>query len=328
MPRIKYIDKNFTKPTLITIKRAIDIIEEYEKQGFTLTLRQLYYQFVSRDFIPNRQKEYDRLGRVISDARLAGYIDWDSIIDRTRNLAKKSHWDDPADIIKSAVSSYNINRWERQPYHVEVWIEKDALIGVIEGVCRDLDVPYFSCRGYVSQSEMWSAGRRLGEQKYLYDKEGVIVLHLGDHDPSGIDMTRDITLRLNDFAVEPHYRENPDTWTDPDWFEYNIENEFPIRVERIALNMNQIRQLKPPPNPAKVTDSRFEGYLREHGKDSWELDALEPQYLADLIRTSVEQYLDPDIWDEDQEREETEKTELEKISKNYTEVKTFIDGIE
>lgn len=314
MPKIAYIEKNFAKKTLKTIYAAIDIIEEYREQGFSLTLRQLYYQFVARDLIPNRQKEYNRLGTIINDARLAGYIDWKSIVDRTRSLESVGHWKNPAEIIQGAASGYRIDRWKHQPSHVEVWIEKDALVGVIERVCNELDVPYFSCRGYVSQSEMWSAARRLGASHYLEDKHPVI-LHLGDHDPSGIDMTRDIQKRLNELATPPEERQYVADW------------ESIIKVNRIALNAVQIKELNPPPNPAKVTDSRFEGYLAKYGSQSWELDALEPRYLSDLIEQTVWKYIDTVQWEEDVKRENQDRAGLEKISEHYSKVKTYVDNL-
>ena len=205
MPRIQYIEKNFGEKAMDTIGHANDIIAEYAAQGFALTLRQLYYQFVSRVLIPNTFRSYKRLGTIISDARLAGLIDWDSIQDRTRNLQKNSHWNGPEHIIRSAAAGYRIDKWASQRCHVEVWIEKDALLGVIEDVCRRNDVPFFSCRGYNSQSEMWVAAQRMiekmdGDPSYgPEDGQEVIILHLGDHDPSGMDMTRDIQDRMQLF---------------------------------------------------------------------------------------------------------------------------------
>ena len=156
-----FINKKFSAPSLSLINHANQIIREYARQGFTLTLRQLYYQFVSRALIPNKQTEYKRLGSVISDARLAGLIDWSATEDRTRYLRRLSTWDEPADIIDSAAHSYRIDMWARQPVAPEVWIEKDALVGVIQGVCEERRVPYFACRGYSSQSEQYSAGKRM-----------------------------------------------------------------------------------------------------------------------------------------------------------------------
>src|SRR5579864_7879084 len=99
MPKIAYKEFNFRAPTLAIVKKANEIIAEYAAQGFDLTLRQLYYQFVSRDLIPNTQKDYKNLGSIINDARLAGMIDWETIVDRTRELRSLSHWSDPSEII-------------------------------------------------------------------------------------------------------------------------------------------------------------------------------------------------------------------------------------
>jgi len=271
MPKICYVPKSFSESSMYIISKANAIIDEYERQGFDLTLRQLYYQFVSRDLIPNRDTEYKRLGSIINDARLAGLIDWNAITDRTRNLRSLSHWRNPGDIIFSAARSYRIDKWAMQDYRVEVWIEKDALVGVIAGVCDDLDIPYFSCRGYTSQSEMWVAGQRL--LKYIKDGQTPLVLHFGDHDPSGKDMTRDIIDRLTLFSNSA------------------------IELQRIALNMDQVEQYNPPPNPAKITDSRASAYIAEYGDESWELDALEPTVIADLIRDAVGVVMDQDAWE-------------------------------
>lgn len=261
MSKIEYKSYKPTAAVLTLINQSNAIIEEYHAKGFDLTLRQLYYQLVSRDIIPNNVKSYDRLGRIINNARLGGLVDWEAIIDRTRNLRSNSHWETPAEIIRSARYSYYLDRWVDQEDYVEVWIEKDALVGVIAGVCNRLDVPFFSNRGYVSQSSMWRAANRFREK----DDEGRVctILHLGDHDPSGIDMTRDISERLNDdFGVDVH-------------------------VKRIALTQSQIATYNPPPNPAKLTDTRAKGYIAKYGSSSWELDALQPEVLDKLISDEV-----------------------------------------
>jgi hypothetical protein len=160
MPKIEYQQMRLRRDTLRVIQQANEIIDEYSEKGYELTLRQLYYQFVSRDLIPNRQKEYTRLGSIINDGRLAGLIDWDAITDRTRNLQSVGAWNDPSEILEVYVDHFHISRWIDQDYRPEVWIEKDALAGIIEGPCKELDTPFFSCRGYTSQSEMWTASRR------------------------------------------------------------------------------------------------------------------------------------------------------------------------
>lgn len=283
MPRITYQEKKFRPVALHTIAYANKIIEEYSQQGFNLNLRQLYYQFVSRDLIPNTLASYKRLGSVVNDARLAGLIDWSAIEDRTRHTNVPPSWPSPASIIRSAARSFQLDKWVDQSYRPEVWIEKEALAGIIEPICDELNIPHLSCRGYTSQSEMWRSGRRLLHN--LNNDQTPIILHFGDHDPSGLDMTRDITDRLSLFMGG-------------------------VEVKRLALNMDQIERLKPPPNPAKVTDSRFRAYVLEYGESSWELDALEPKILTDLIRDHVWALRDDAKWAAKLEEEEDQTTHL------------------
>lgn len=161
MPRIAYKDKTFREDKLELIERVNGIVDEYDAQGYSLTLRQVYYQMVSRDIIPNSQRSYKNLGNLISEGRLAGLIDWNAIEDRTRNLRSRSKWESPQEIIDAVARQYHIDYWEGQENYVEVWVEKDALVGIVGKICDRLDVPYFSCRGYTSQSELWGAAMRL-----------------------------------------------------------------------------------------------------------------------------------------------------------------------
>jgi len=283
MPKIAYKTMTFRPDTLKIINQADEIINDYSSQGYDLTLRQLYYQFVARGVIPNSERSYKRLGSIINDARLAGLIDWLAIEDRTRDVKGNNHWETPVNIIEASAIQYQIDKWKGQPCRIEVWVEKDALVGVISRISREMDVPYLSCRGYVSQSEMWRASCRLRD--YEQSGQDTIILHLGDHDPSGIDMTRDITDRLALFGSR-------------------------VDVRRIALTMEQVEEINPPPNPAKVTDARYETYQAEYGEESWELDALEPSYLEALIRLHVEDILDEMLWDKAVLRESDERQVL------------------
>ena len=292
MAKITYVEKNFSAKNLNIIRQANQIIAEYQAEGFDLTLRQLYYQFVSRGFFLNDTKMYKRFGSVIGDARLAGFIDWEVIEDRARNVQSLTHWKDPGQILKAAHRSFCLDHWKGQEYRVEVWIEKEALVGVIASICDELDVPYFACKGYVSLSEMWAASQRFIE----HQEEGQIpvIVHLGDHDPSGIDMTRDIFDRQDLF----------------------MEHAGP-EVKRIALNMNQIEEFSPPPNPAKLTDSRCGGYVAKYGSESWELDALEPRVLRNLIANTVGNYRDEDVYAEVIAQEIEYKEVLNRVEKNW-----------
>ena len=285
---ITYEQMNFRAASLDKIELINGILDEYREMNFTLTVRQLYYQMVARDYIPNSQKEYKKIIPLLTNGRLAGLIDWNAIEDRTRNLTGNAWFTDPAHAIRSVIYRYRIDKWQNQPNRVEVWIEKDALAGVIAPVCGRLDVDYFSCRGYVSLSEMWKAGAKRIRSRHKRGQETVI-LHLGDHDPSGIDMTRDIEDRLSQFAG------------------------FPVEVNRIALNWDQIQLYNPPPNFAKVTGSRAPGYIKKFGDRSWELDALRPEDMAELIRTSVAQYRDEGLYAARQEIERAGRAKLEEL---------------
>lgn len=320
MPKICYDrKKKFTAQTEHTIWVANGILEEYAAQGFSLTLRQLYYKFVARDLFPrerrfvavgggkwrqdpsgtiNAEPNYDWLGQIMNDARMAGLVDWEYMVDRTRHLRDLQHFDGANDALQKLASWYHIDMWENQETRPEVWIEKDALVGVVGPICEELDVPYFSCRGYTSQSEMWRAAMRL--QNHHDGGYNTHIIHLGDHDPSGCDMSRDIFDRVETFMGGTGFT-------------------------RIALTMEQVRTHKPPPNPAKVTDSRCKAYVEKYGNESWELDALEPVTLAELIRDKVETMCNPTQWNKDLERKQEIKGRLVRLSKGWPGVLAWMD---
>ena len=300
MPKIQYKEIKFQQKSLDLIELVNQVVNEYSAQGYELTLRQAYYQLVARGYIPNNERSYKNIGNLINDGRLAGLIDWHSITDRTRNLRGNSHWNTPADVIASARYSYLLNKWESQQNYVEVWVEKDALVDIVGQACRPLDTPYFSCRGYTSQSEMWSAAQRFIRQS---DREQRIIIHLGDHDPSGIDMTRDIQERLKLFEAD-------------------------VIVKRVALTMNQIQTYNPPPNPAKLSDSRCGKYIDQYGDESWELDALEPKVITDLITDEVTAYRNDEIYQAVCDKENREKDELRLLERNYDRAVAFLESEE
>lgn len=281
----KYQDFKFNDERLDLVRRAADLSDQYEAKGFSLTVRQLYYQFVSRNWIENNQHSYNRMVGLISDGRMAGLISWTAFEDRGRNLKGHQTFDSPAHSVKSALHEYKIDMWANQAFRPEVWVEKQALEGVIGDVCSELRVDFFACKGYNSQSEQWRAGRRFAN--YVSKGQTPIVFHLGDHDPSGIDMTRDNRDRLSQFAG------------------------VPVQVVRLALNMSQIEELNPPPNYAKASDSRYDGYRREYGEECWELDALDPERVHQIIHDAVVGLRDQNRWDEMEAQETDDKRVLE-----------------
>ncbi|PPF41719.1 hypothetical protein C5B85_18715 [Pseudoclavibacter sp. AY1F1] len=286
--------------SLAIVQLANSICAEYAAQGYDLTLRQLYYQFVARDYLPNSQRTYKQLGSTIDRARKAGLIDWAYIVDRTRNLMGLPVYDSPAALIDELEDSFHMDLWVGQEFRVEVWVEKEALAGVVSRAANSRGVDYFSCRGYVSQSELHSAALR--HRQYERAGQSVVVIHLGDHDPSGIDMTRDMQERLRLFGAR-------------------------TLVRRIALNLDQIVQYEPPPNPAKLTDSRAKGYIRSFGASSWELDALNPDTLHKLIADAVDEHIDAHSYGSRAWQQKAHREQLAKVAANWDAVTDLLSRL-
>lgn len=293
MSKEKFIDHSFNKASLKLIETCNAILEEYRAQGYRLSLRQLYYQLVARDYIENSIKSYKRTGDLVSNARLAGLLDWGMIEDRGREVHTNSHWDSPAEIIRAAAQGFKIDRWEGQSNYIEVMVEKDALSGILLPVCRQMDVRFTANKGYSSSSAMYyTAYRLLGAHRAGCN---IHIIYLGDHDPSGIDMTRDITERLELFT----------------------RDRISLDVHRLALNYDQVEMWSPPENPAKESDSRFAAYQEKFGDSSWELDAVEPATLASLVRDQISELIDLEQWGLIEKREAGMRKELNGFAVGY-----------
>ncbi len=291
MPKIVYLPKRFTKAHDSIIKRANVFLEAYAEAGIQITLRTLYYRFVAKGWITNEEKSYKRLGKIIRQARLAGRIDWEHMEDRMRSLSELQHFEGAEDALKTLSRWYHVDMWASQKYRPEVWIEKDALGGIFKQVCERYDIPFFCCRGYTSLTEMWRASLRLRKNA----EEGKInyIILFGDHDPSGIDMSRDIENRLTSTF------------------------DAPIEFTRVALNMDQVLQYEPPPNPTKLKDTRAPKYVEQFGRESWECDSLEPFQLRDLVTHHVDMILDKAQWKKDEKERERVRTSLVEIADDW-----------
>lgn len=273
---------NFRRASLARIALCNDIIRDYQSQGLRLTLRQLYYQLVSRNEVPNTEKSYKALGGLLGDARLAGMVDWSAIEDRNREPVSWAEYQNVGELVQSMEWSYRRPRWDGQDNYVELWVEKAALAGVLRPLASKYHVTLMVNRGYSSLSAMYESAQRFLERG---DRKPVL-FYLGDHDPSGEDMVRDIEDRLVMFGVGA------------------------IEVRKLALTMEQVREYNPPPNPAKMSDSRAAGYVAKHGNESWEVDALNPVTLARIIEDAFQEVTDMDKMDAIIEREAKERKHL------------------
>ncbi|MEQ3030242.1 MULTISPECIES: hypothetical protein [Alistipes] len=266
-----------SKANRIMLERINTILEEYRNDGYVLTLRQLYYQLVSKDIIPNNDREYAKLSNILKKGRMAGIVDWSAIEDRVR-VPKLPYWvRDVQHAIQDTIEQYRVDRMQGQQRNIEIWVEKDALSNVLFRVTSKYHIRLMVNRGYSSISAMYDAHRRL--------RSGDVILYFGDHDPSGKDMVRDIRERMEEFGRE-------------------------VDVRPVALTMEQIRRFNPPPNPAKITDPRAKWYIREYGRTSWELDALPPRELIRLAEEAVEELIDLDLYNRCLDREQRDIEEL------------------
>lgn len=295
--KIRYRDIKLSIPNQIRLDTINGIVEEYQKQGYVLTLRQLYYQLVSRDIIPNQQKEYSKLSTLLKEGRMAGIVDWNAIEDRLRAPECPSSWSSPSEIIETCLYSYERPRMEGQENYIEVWVEKDALSGVLSRVTKEYHIPIMVNRGYSSASAMHEAFKRFDEA-INQRAQSCTVLYLGDHDPSGVDMIRDVEDRIQEFFIG--------TYSNP---------TCNFQIKPIALSMTQIKKYNPPPNPAKITDPRAGAYIAEHGGKSWEVDALKPEVLNRLLDSEIKKLIDFDLYRAQVEAEEVDKKVIRDIVK-------------
>ena len=302
MARHQFRDTTFKAETRRRIDQAEEILLDYP--GQRLTARQVYYQYVSRGWLENKVENYKKLTGWLTDARYAGIIDWEAIEDRGREPVVWSQYDSPEALIEEALRSYRLPRWRGQEKYVELWVEKQALAGVLQPLAAKFHVTLMVNKGYSSSSAMYESAQRFMQQcnqaeSEFYDSDlderSPILLYLGDHDPSGEDMVRDIEDRLTEFGVEE------------------------LDVRKIALTMPQIRQFNPPPNPAKITDSRAKAYIEKYGDQSWELDALPPRELTRLIESTLEKIVDLDKMNAIIKQEKKDKERLREAARRLRE---------
>jgi hypothetical protein len=294
MAKIKFKELRMLPANRARLGVINGIIQEYQSAGYVLTLRQLYYQLVSRDVIPNKQSEYSKLSTLLKDGRMAGVVDWAAIEDRLRSPESPSSFNGPEDILDACIAQYQLPRQEGQPIYLEVWVEKDALSGVLKRVTRKYHVPILVNRGYSSASSMYDSFMRFVREGSRKDRP-VKVLYLGDFDPSGLDMVRDIEDRTREFIGG--------------YGDVEVEN-MDFSVEAIALTREQIEAYNPPPNPAKITDPRAADFIKQYGPTSWEVDALRPEVLNALLEGAILAEIDEEKYLRIVEREQADRDTL------------------
>ncbi len=273
------------------------IIEEFQRQQIRLTNRQTYYQLVAGNIIPNADKVYKRICVFLTDARYGGYIDWDAIEDRGRVAHRHAEWKNVKEFMGDVVDAFRLPRWSDQECYVELFTEKQAVESVLSPLANKYHIHFGYNKGYSSAAMMYELSKRIVEQ--IYEGKKVKLLYAGDHDASGLDMVRDIQERIVEFLMKGD-----------DAFELDLVEEL-FEIVPLALNMEQIEQYNPPPNPAKITDPRASWYIQKYGNSSWELDALRPEVLRDIVERGIQENMDIDKYNAWIAREKPLKQKLQ-----------------
>jgi hypothetical protein len=272
--------------------KVVELVNEILSQyTMPLTLRQVFYRLIANYNYPNTNSAYSQLSKQLVEARERGDIDETKIEDRSREfLGGDQGFDRLEEFLDYQINEflsspkyYYRKMWTEQPKFVIVWVEKDALSRIISSIAEKYNVITAPSRGYASYTYIKQAIENLPVDK------DIIILHFADHDPSGLDMTRDLQERFSDY--------------------YSGD----VKVERVALTYNQVQTYHLSPNPTKTADPRAKEYVSQFGNQCWELDAIEPNELQRLVSESIEKHIDVEKWNKTLEEAKQERQELEKI---------------
>jgi len=270
------------KQSLELLTQVQEIINSYD---FALTLRQIYYQLVARQIIPNEQRYYKKLSRLCVTGRDEGILPEEGFADRLRAVDKLSSWLDLNEFIQAVKRSYRKDKWQNQDNYLEIWTEKDALRSVLTEITYQYDVALMVARGQLSRTEVYRTAERYKAQN---DKE-CYLYYCGDFDPSGLSIYDSIKKRIMDFGVF-------------------------INFERIALTQKQIEKYQLPSDPAKQSDPNYNKFVSIYGSDMVvELDSLPPDVLRKIIEDCILQNIDEGYLVQMLRKEKGEKIKLNKF---------------
>lgn len=303
---VVYEDRALSKGTLETIAIANAILREFQADGLRVTLRQLFYAHVARALLPNSFRAYKNLGEALKKGRLGGLVDWGVIEDRTRSAVQWRDSENIREAVSSAVRGFRLNRLKGQDAYVEVWVEKDALSGVLEPIAARYHVPLMVNRGYGSVSSLRESALRIRRAVEDGGHTEATVLYLGDMDPSGQDMVGNVRERLRMFSNDGLVRQRGE---EEGRLEY--ATSFHIGVEKVGITPAQARAYGAPSNPVKTTDKRAAAYVAAHGRECWEVDALPPKALNLLVSRAIESHLDMEAYWARVEEEDRQRSKME-----------------
>jgi hypothetical protein len=262
------------------LEKVMGIIDD---QKSPMTIRHLFYQLETHGVISKTELAYKSLCSHLSRWRKNGSVPWDAFADSTRSYITPPHFDGIADVLRRTRESYRRNLWATQPYYTEVWVEKDAICGVISDITWQWGVPLFVCRGFASLTSLYSAAQTFREVRA--QEKAVIIYHLADYDPSGHAAAD---------AIERTFEEN-----------FGVAVSF----ERIAILPEHIEEFDLPTRPTKQSDSRSRNWS---GSECVELDALPPAELRRLVEEAITSRIDWGAWRQLKKIERKEQATLKR----------------
>jgi hypothetical protein len=255
----------------------LDIIDA----GKPMTVRQVFYQATVRNIVEKAETGYNKVQVDLTKMRRDGSLRYDWLADNTRRQRKPRSFDSVEQALQDTAALYRKNLWRDADCYVEVWLEKDALAGVVLPVTAMFDVPLMVARGYASLSFLYNAAeyiKSLDVPTFIY--------HLGDFDPSGVNAGEKIEATLHELAPDAE-----------------------IIFKRLAVTRTQITRWRLPTRPTKTSDTRARGF----GETSVELDAVDPNDLRALVQRAIEQHLPPQQYEVLKVAEESERRLIRKL---------------
>jgi len=240
-----------------------------------MTVRQVFYQASVRGLVDKSDSGYAKVQTDLVHMRREGDLPYSWLADNTRWQRRPNTFDSPEQALRNTANFYRKSLWTEADAYVEIWLEKDALAGVVLPITDMYDVPLMVARGYASLSFLHSAAEQI-----MWEERPTYIYHLGDYDPSGVNAGEKIEQTLREMAADAE-----------------------IHFERIGVTADQIIELALPTRPTKETDSRAKSF----GSVSVELDAIPPDYLRELVRWSIERHLPPEKFEILKAAEESER---------------------
>jgi hypothetical protein len=237
----------------------LEIVTEIEP----CSVRQAFYQATVRGIVEKAEAGYDKVERALVKLRRDGRLPWQWIVDYTRQRVQPTTFTSASQALRSLAQGYRRSLWFDAPEYVQIWLEKEALLGVVSPVTRELDVPLMPARGYSSITFLHGAAREIARQR-----KPTFIYHLGDFDPSGKNAADTIERDLRHMAPS-----------------------VLIHFERLAVLPEQITAWRLPTRPTKTSDTRAKAW---RGGDSVELDAIEPERLRSLVREAIMRHITPE----------------------------------